>query len=59
MNRKRAITLVAFIEGLVNLLIIVLFVMKALSLTGFIISFVFVMFITMGVLFVINRKFPE
>ena len=59
MNRKRAITLVALIEGLVNLLIIVLFVMKALSLTGFIIAFVFVMFITMGVLFVINRKFPE
>ena len=59
MNRKRAITLVALIEGLVNLLIIVLFVMKALSLTGFIISFVFLMFITMGILFVINRKFPE
>lgn len=59
MNRKRAIILVAIIESLVNLIIIVLFVMKALSLTGFLISFVFVMFITLGILFVINRKFPE
>ncbi len=46
----------AIIETLVYLLIITLFLMGKLSLTGFIIAFAVAMLVSMGVLFIIIRK---
>ena len=56
MDRKKIIILFAIIETLVYLLIITLFLMGKLSLTGFIIAFAVAMLVSMGVLFIIIRK---
>lgn len=56
MDRKKIIILFAIIETLVYLLIITLFLMGALSMTGFIIAFAVAMLVSMGVLFIIIRK---
>ena len=55
-NRKKAIYTYAIIDTLVNLLIIALFLMGKLSLTGFIIAFAVAMVVGMGVAFLIIRK---
>lgn len=56
MDRKKIIILFAIIETLVYLLIITLFLMGKLSLTGFIIAFAVATLVSMGVLFIIIRK---
>lgn len=56
LNRKKAVCAFAIIDTLVNLLIIALFLMGKLSLTGFIIAFVVAMVVGMGVAFLIIRK---
>lgn len=56
MNRKTAIIKFAIIETLVTFLIITLFLMGKLSLTGFIIAFGFATLVSAGVLFIIIRK---
>ncbi len=56
MDRKKALILFAIIETLVYLLIITLFLMGALSMTGFIIAFAVATLVSMGVLFIIIRK---
>lgn len=56
MDRKKAIIKYAIIETLVTFLIIALFLMGMLSLTGFIIAFGFAMLVSMGVAFIIIRK---
>ena len=56
MNRKKAIYTFATIYTLVNFLIIALFLLGVLDLTGFIIAFAVAMLISMGVAFVIIRK---
>ena len=56
MDRKKIIILFAIIETLVYLLIITLFLMGALSMTGFIIAFAVATLVSMGVLFFIIRK---
>lgn len=56
MDRKKIIILFAIIETLVYLLIITLFLMGALSMTGFIIAFAVATLVSMGVLFIIIRK---
>lgn len=56
MDRKKAIIKFAIIEALVTFLIITLFLMGMLSLTGFIIAFGFATLVSAGVLFIIIRK---
>lgn len=56
MNRKTAIIKYAIIEALVTFLIIALYLMGKLSLTGFIIAFGFALLVSMGVAFIIIRK---
>lgn len=56
MDRKTAIIKFAIIEALVIFLIITLFLMGMLSLTGFIIAFGFATLVSAGVLFIIIRK---
>lgn len=55
-NRKKAIYTYAIIDTLVNLLIIALFLMGKLSLTGFIIAFAIAMVVALGAAIVIIRK---
>ena len=56
MERKKAIYTFAIIYSLVNFLIITLFLLGVLDLTGFIIAFVVAMLISMGIAFVIIRR---
>lgn len=56
MDRKKAIYTFAIIYSLVNFLIIALFLLGVLDLTGFIIAFVVAMLISMGIAFVIIRR---
>ena len=56
MDRKKAIYTFAIIYSLVNFLIIALFLLGVLDLTGFIIAFVVTMLISMGIAFVIIRR---
>ena len=58
MNRKRAICLYAIIEILVFLILITLFELEKLSLTGFLNTFAFLIFLSTALGFIINRKFP-
>ena len=53
MNRKKALIILAIIEGLLNILLIVLLVIGKLSVTGFLISFGIV---TMLAIFIIIKK---
>ena len=55
-NRKKALITLAIIEGLLNILIIVLLVLEKMSVTGFLISFGAITLLTMGLIFVIIRK---
>ena len=56
MDRKKAIYTFAIIYSLVNFLIIALFLLGVLDLTGFIIAFVVTMLISMGIAFFIIRR---
>ena len=56
MNRKKALVTLAIIEGIVNILLIVLFVMQKMNLMGFIISFGTVTLLTMLGIFIIIQK---
>ena len=56
MNKKKAVLTFAIIETLVNALIIALFLMGKLSLTGFVIAFSFATLVSTGVAFIIIRK---
>lgn len=56
LNRKKAIYTYAIVDTLVNLLIIALFLMGKLSLTGFIIAFAIALVVGLGVAIVIIRK---
>ena len=56
MDRKKAIYLFAIIETLVYLIIIGIFLLGWLSLTGFIIAFAVAMLISMSVAYIIIRK---
>lgn len=58
MNRKKAIYLFAIADTLVNFLIIALFLLGKLSLTGFVITLGAAMLIALGVAAIIIRKFP-
>ena len=57
MNRKKAVYLFAIIETLVYLIIIGTFLLGLLDLTGFIIAFAVALLVSMGVVFIIIRKF--
>lgn len=56
MNRKIALYTLAAIEGILNILIIVLFVMQELSLTGFLICICTVTLVTVLGIIIINNK---
>ncbi len=56
MDRKKAVYLFAIIETLVYL-IIGTFLLGLLDLTGFIIAFAVALLVSMGVVFIIIRKF--
>ena len=56
MDRKKAIYLFAIIETLVYFIIIGIFLLGWLSLTGFIIAFAVSMLISMSVAYIIIRK---
>ena len=56
LNRKKAVYIYAVIDTLVNLLIIALFLMGKLSLTGFIIAFAIALVVGLGAAFAIIRK---
>lgn len=58
MNRKKALITLAIIEGLLNILIIVLLVIEKMSVTGFFISFGAITLLTMLAIFVIIHKLP-
>lgn len=55
-NRKKAIYMYAIVDTLVNLLIIALFLMGKLSLTGFLIAFAIAIVVGLGVAIIIIRK---
>ena len=55
-NRKKALIVLATIEGLLNLAIIVLFVFQKLSLMGFLVAFGLVTLLTLLAIFIIIRK---
>lgn len=57
MDRKKAIYLLAIIETLVFLIIIGIFLMGWVDHTGFIIAMAVAMLLSMGILFLIIRKF--
>ena len=57
MDRKKAIYLLAIIETLVFLIIIGIFLLGWVNLTGFIIAMAVAMLLSMGILFLIIRKF--
>lgn len=57
MDRKKAIYLLAIIETLVFLIIIGIFLLGWVDLTGFIIAMAVAMLFSMGILFLIIRKF--
>lgn len=57
MDRKKAVYLFAIIETLVYLIIIGTFLLGLLDLTGFIIAFAVALLVSMGVVFIIIRKF--
>lgn len=57
MDRKKAIYLFAIIETLVFLIIIGIFLLGWVDLTGFIIAMAVAMLLSMGILFLIIRKF--
>lgn len=57
MDRKKAIYLLAIIETLVFLIIIGIFLLGWLDLTGFIIAMAVAMLFSMGIIFLIIRKF--
>ncbi len=57
MDRKKAIYLLAIIETLVFLIIIGIFLLGWVDLTGFIIAMAVAMLLSMGILFLIIRKF--
>ena len=56
MNRKKALIILAIIEGLLNILLIVFLVIGKLSVTGFLISFGIVTLLTMLAIFIIIKK---
>lgn len=56
MDRKKAIYLFTIIETLVYFIIIGIFLLGWLSLTGFIIAFAVAMLISMSVAYIIIRK---
>ena len=58
MNRKKALITLAIIEGLLNILIIVLLVIEKMSVTGFLISFGAITLLTMLAIYIILHKFP-
>ena len=58
MDRKKAIYLLAIIETLVFLIIIGIFLLGWVDLTGFIIAMAIAMLFSMGIIFLIIRKFP-
>jgi len=55
-NRKKALIVLATIEGLLNLAIIVLFVFQKLSLMGFLVAFGLVTLLTLLAIFIVIRK---
>ena len=57
MDRKKAIYLLAIIETLVFFIIIGTFLLGWLDLTGFIIAMAVAMLFSMGIIFLIIRKF--
>ena len=57
MDRKKTIYLLAIIETLVFLIIIGIFLLGWVDLTGFIIAMAVAMLLSMGILFLIIRKF--
>ena len=57
MDRKKAIYLLAIIETLVFLIIIGIFLLGWVDLTGFIIAMAVAMLFSMGIIFLIIRKF--
>lgn len=57
MDRKKAIYLLAIIETLVFLIIIGIFLLGWVDLTGFIIAMAVAMLLSMGIIFLIIRKF--
>lgn len=57
MDRKKAVYLFAIIETLVYLIIIGIFLLGWLDLTGFTIAFAVTLLVSMGVVFIIIRKF--
>lgn len=57
MDKKKAIYLLAIIETLVFLIIIGIFLLGWVDLTGFIIAMAVAMLLSMGILFLIIRKF--
>ena len=57
MDRKKAIYLLAIIETLAFLIIIGIFLLGWVDLTGFIIAMAVAMLLSMGILFLIIRKF--
>jgi hypothetical protein len=57
MDRKKAIYLLAIIETLVFLIIIGIFLLGWVDLTGFIIAMAVAILLSMGILFLIIRKF--
>lgn len=57
MDRKKAVYLFAIIETLVYLIIIGTFLLGWVDLTGFVIAMAVAMLLSMGILFLIIRKF--
>ncbi len=55
-NRKKALIVLATIEGILNLAIIVLFVFQKLSLMGFLVAFGLVTLLTLLAIFIVIRK---
>lgn len=58
MNRKKAIYTFATFHTLANFIIIALFLLRKLSLTGFAITLGVSMLIALGAAIIIIRKFP-
>ena len=56
MDRKKALCVFAIIETLVNFIIITLFLMGRLSLTGFSIALAVILLISAGIVLLIIRK---
>ena len=56
MNRKKAIYIFAIVDTLVNFLIIALYLLGKLSLTGFVITMGIAMLVALGIAAIIIRK---